>query len=185
MRNYTASYMCTTQCPCPNSLNTDLYDCTTLAANNRTKVTCGITPNTFVNGTFYQPLVRQNDTLGNTSYTKFWDCYTYLSNQYKNQSTTSNSKYQTTVNTISDGMQTLISDLESQFACNGICTKGAFYYFKDVAEGPPTSNCLTALKTVFNNKPIAVGVILLITCFLTFFAVCTAYGICYSKEKKY
>ena len=67
-------------------------------------------------------------------------------------------------------MQTLISDLESQFACNGICTKGAFYYFKDVAGGPPTSNCLTALKTVFNNKPIAVGVILLITCFLMGFS---------------
>ena len=82
-------------------------------------------------------------------------------------------------------MQNLISSLESQFSCNGICTMGAFYYFKDVTQGPPTSNCLNALKTVFNNKPIAVGIILLVTFFLTFFAVFTSYGLCYSKEKKY
>jgi hypothetical protein len=75
--------------------------------------------------------------------------------------------------------------LESSFSCNGICRAGAFYYFVDISQGPPTDSCLPQIKKLFNQKPTAVGVLLLISFLLTFFSFFTAYGLCYSKENKH
>jgi len=76
----------------------------------------------------------------------------------------------------------LFRTLESDFTCNGICKSGPFFYFKNVVDGPPTKNCLTGIKDVFKEKPLAIGIILLVSFALTFVALFTTYALCCKKK---
>ena len=73
--------------------------------------------------------------------------------------------------------------MEDEFSCQGICRVGAFFYFRKIQEGPPTKNCLTGLKETFKDKPLAIGIILLVSFALTFFAFITTFSLCYRKDK--
>ncbi len=183
MRQNTANYMCTQTCLCPSSINPSLWSCTILNSNNRTALGCPTV--NLTTGVIYTPLYV-NATPSQPVYHNFWDCYLYLKNASNYYNGSSNGvQYGKYLEDVSSGLQDLISNLESTFSCNGICTAGAFYYFKDISAGPPTTNCLQGIKSILQNKPIACGILLLI-CFVTiFFAFFTSYGLCYSKEQKH
>jgi len=146
-----------------------------LNSNNRTKSSVAKS----VNGTIVYPLYVGPNIYTNTTYNNFWDCYQSVKNL-----TLSDSRYEK-VKEVSEGMETLIRAMEDEFSCNGICTPGAFYFFRNLDAGPPTQNCLNGLKDVFKDKPLAIGILLLISFFFTIFAFITSYGLCYSKEKKH
>jgi len=42
---------------------------------------------------------------------------------------------------IGDSVVNFLQDMETNFACNGICRPGLFWMFRDVNTPPPTSNC--------------------------------------------
>ena len=73
-------------------------------------------------------------------------------------------------------MKELLETLESDFDCNGICTTGSFFYFRKVQEGPPLKNCINGVKDTFKDKPLAIGIILIVSFVLTFLSVFIVYG---------
>jgi len=50
--------------------------------------------------------------------------------------------------------------LEDEFNCQGICSSGDFYLFKDVNEGKPESGCLPTLKADFSSASFAAMIVL-------------------------
>jgi hypothetical protein len=87
MRQTTANYMCTTNCPCPTSSSYGNWldkwnNETQLNANNRTK--------TLVSSV-YTPIYMIIPGGSTKTYTKFWDCYLSLKNlnQYSTYTTVS------------------------------------------------------------------------------------------------
>jgi hypothetical protein len=173
MRQTTANYMCTSDCPCPTSASYGNWllkwsNETQLNVNNRTNMNKPL------------PYVQIYTVIpGGTTktYTKFWDCYIALKNlnQYSTYSSlSSNSKWQD----VSEDMQTLISNMEADLGCSGICTPGAFFFFSDLSVGPPLKNCIEGIKDTFKNKVLAVGVILVFTFLLTFIAWIINFSIC-------
>lgn len=58
----------------------------------------------------------------------------------------------------------ILSILENDFNCQGICAPGDFWLFRDVAEGKPQGNCLEALKADFSGSAFGAMIVLLITC---------------------
>lgn len=164
--------MCTTFCNCPASNTTtgnwlDLYTETTLNSNNRTKGT----------GTSAYTTLTLSATNA-TTFSTFWSCYSKL----KNLGYTSVKGVD--ISSITSGTTDLISTIESEFACSGICTSGAFYFFKDIKEGPPGKNCLDGVKDAFKKWPVAIGIVLLITFFFTFCTWILSYSICCHKGEK-
>ncbi|CDW85397.1 tetraspanin family protein [Stylonychia lemnae] len=161
MTTYTAKYYCTSDCPCPlGTYFTDKYNETLMNQYNRT----------FTSKPIYQPLLQSS--AANVKYT-FWDCYTSIKDL---------SKY-SNVEKISDGLESLFRTLESDFSCNGICKAGPFMYFRNITSGPPGKNCLTGIKDTFKEKPLAIGIILLVSFALTFVALFATYGLCCRRNK--
>lgn len=80
-------------------------------------------------------------------------------------------------------MKDVLKAIEDEFNCNGICDAGPFYLFRAVTDGPPQKDCMTGIKDAFKDKPLAIGIILLVSAFLTIFAFITVYGLCYRKDK--
>jgi hypothetical protein len=175
MRNLTADYMCSSDCPCPANETFSKWTEDLLNKNNRTKSSIS----RIVDGNRVYPLYTGPNIYNNRTYSTFWSCYEYVKNLTDN-----NAKLKQIEN-VTDGMKELVTAMENEFNCMGICTPGAFFFFKDLSQGPPTQNCLVGLKDVFKDKPLAIGILLLISFFFTVFAFFTSYGLCYSKEKKH
>jgi hypothetical protein len=104
-----------------------------------------------------------------TYYDNFYNCYT---NQMGN--------FQNLTSSIPQGVIDFISNVEGSLNCNGVCNQGLFFYFKQIYNGPPANNCLDGLKAIFKDKPMAIGILLLISFFITFLAHFTAYSFCCS-----
>ena len=177
MRNLTATNMCTTYCPCPSDLDISKWNETLLNQNNRTL---------YINSSLYpayQPmtLADVNSTL---DYQNFWDCYQNISQKYQSLQNIGGGSYTKYIDTISSGVQELIRTLENELKCEGICKQGAFYYFRSIYEGPPLGNCLTEIKNSFQTKPLAIGILLLVSFFLTFLSFITTYSLCYAGQEK-
>jgi hypothetical protein len=102
----------------------------------------------------------------------YWSCYERVKKTQGDK-----------VQTISDGMKSLLESVESEFSCNGICDAGLFYFFKNVRDGPPTKNCMDGIKDAFKDKPLAIGIILLVSFVLTLCAWFSLYGFCCRKSK--
>lgn len=181
-------WMCTSSCPCPiataggngtgsnnitnawylkyNATSVDQY---ARAKFNRTVLLAttnsSLTPFTLANNT------------SQTSYENFWDCYKHLENLDEQMAST-NPNYQKKVVQLSEGFENFARDVEAGLNCNGICFYGLFFYFQNVYVGPPTQNCVEGLKNAFKDKPIAIGILLLISFVLTVFAHITSWSVC-------
>lgn len=59
-------------------------------------------------------------------------------------------------------LDSLLKTLEEEFDCQGICSSGDFYLFKEVSAGKPTSGCLVALKEEFSSASFAAMIVLFI-----------------------
>eukprot|EP00347_Sterkiella_histriomuscorum_P017389 403349568 len=171
MRNTTADYYCRSDyCLCPSDTDFSRWNEKQLNLNYRTLKT------TYVNvtdGKTYVQLQRAASTAV-PSYDTFWKCYEYL----KGFSASSSS-----VKSIDSNLKDLIETLESDFNCNGICSPGNFYFFRKVQEGPPNKNCINGIKDQFKEKPLAIGVILIVSFFLTTMSVFLVYGMCCCRKK--
>lgn len=128
MRNLTADYMCSPICPCPLGSDFSKWTEDQLNDNNRTKAAVARQ----INGTWVYPLYTGPNIYTNTTYNNFWDCY-----QSVKELTWNDDKYEKVQN-ITEGMETLIRSMEDEFNCNGICTPGAFYFFRNLEAGPPS-----------------------------------------------
>ena len=94
------------------------------------------------------------------------------------------SQYSSSVKTIDSNIKDLIETLENDFNCNGICSPGNFFYFRKVQDGPPIKNCITGIKDQFKEKPLAIGVILIVSFALTILSVFFVYGMCCCRKDK-
>lgn len=56
----------------------------------------------------------------------------------------------------------LLGVLENDFNCQGICTPGNFFLFKEVDDGPPGRGCLPALKEDFTSSAFAGMIVLFV-----------------------
>lgn len=56
-----------------------------------------------------------------------------------------------------------LQTMEEEFDCQGICTAGNFWLFKDVDDGPVGDACLTALKSDFSSSAMGATIVLFIT----------------------
>ena len=84
----------------------------------------------------------------------------------------------TNFQTISTGVYNFMQNVESALNCNGVCQPGLFYYFKTLASGPPMQNCITGLQNIFLNKPMGIGIVLLISFFLTLLTCIASMSMC-------
>lgn len=89
-----------------------------------------------------------------------------------------NPSYQRRIEPVSEGFQAFAQEFESSLNCNAICRPGLFFYFKNIRDGPPMKNCIDGMATLFNDKPLAIGILLLVSFVLTAFAHLNSYPIC-------
>jgi hypothetical protein len=173
--------LCTAYCPCPASnltnpwldkyLNSDLYEA---RANNYSRTLKPVSPI----GKNYSTLVLAGSgaqLLVNKTYVSYWDCV--VDAAAANSSGTPNAA-SAQIPKVSEGIKNFASSLESALTCNGICHPGIFYFFKSVVDGPPTRNCVDGLLDIFKDKPLGIGVLLLVSFALTAIAHLIAWGMC-------
>jgi hypothetical protein len=77
----------------------------------------------------------------------------------------------------------LLRELETSFLCNGICDYGNFYFFINVAEGPPKKTCQDKVVIIFDNVTLNVGIIIGVTFVLLLVVFSMQYWICYTAGK--
>lgn len=67
---------------------------------------------------------------------------------------------------------------EGTFTCSGICSSSMFYYTLPMSQGPPTTTCLTHMKTVIADNLTYYGItatvsgIILVLTFLANYLLC-------------
>jgi hypothetical protein len=172
MAEVPAKYMCTSNsCPCPADTDFNLW------AANETQVrmwkrTTASQP--FVaNGQYHTPLFKVSAGSTVTTYDNFWSCYEALSSS----GNITNEYYK-----IDDRVKNVIESLEDEFTCNGVCDPGIFFFFRKIQNGPPTKACLKDFQEYVGRRPMAVGIVLLVSFFLTFCAWILTFSLCYRKK---
>ena len=183
-------YFCTESCPCPaatvgtvNTTNDWLtqFDQDTLVKNGRTKYD-------IPNRSDLKIINRTNSTgpVVTKNYMDFYSCYNDVINRNSDVSTTTNTttKYQAGLVKLENGLIDFLRNVENEFKCSGICNPGPFYWFSDVWAGMPTSNCILAVKDTFRKRPLAIGIILLVTFFITLLTWITHFSMCCGKASK-
>jgi hypothetical protein len=75
------------------------------------------------------------------------------------------------------GGYTLLSDFEKKFNCASICTTPLFYLSKNVIEGPPTQDCLTASVEAI-GKNVGPAVIAAVTGILLLISTASGFVLC-------
>lgn len=71
---------------------------------------------------------------------------------------------------LSSDMISFLTTLDDEVDCGGICNNTIFYFSKSLEEGPPPQNCIDGLKQMFTEDTINVGIALLLSFIVTFFA---------------
>lgn len=66
----------------------------------------------------------------------------------------------------------------------GICHTGIFYFYGDVVNGPPKGRCLSNIETTLGKKPLVIGILLLVSFFLTLLVVFTSSALCCKSKGK-
>ena len=185
-------YLCTEQCPCPPSTSSDnwlalytsagSYDAmyTSFAARANGKFRRNFT--TTANLTEFRNAVANNRNpplyVNSTSnFDNFYACYKSIEEK-ESAEIIKNPSYQRRMKTVDKSFETFARDFESNLNCNGICYPGLFYYFKSVKSGPPMKNCIDGVTVLFKDKPLAIGILLLVSFVLTVFAHINSYPIC-------
>jgi len=111
------------------------------------------------------------------TYSNFWDCYLHLQ-ALDAAAASADPKYQSQIVSISEGFENFARNTEASLDCSGICYPGIFYYFKTIDNGPPVNNCLSGLKKAFGSKPLAIGILLVISFVLTVFTHLASWSMC-------
>jgi len=184
-------WMCTSTCPCPptsmmatngkpwfanyqNSTAKYLYKGANYSMEQFANIAFGRT--TTVKAGYTGFTFALNSTNTSSYYTNFWDCYNYVSGLAAKTSS-SNSQY-ANFTTVSTGLANFLKDLETTLDCNGICYPGLFYYFKTVLNPPPTQQCLDGITKILAGNPLGMGILLLISFFLTIVVHITTWSMC-------
>jgi hypothetical protein len=188
-----SKYLCTEQCPCPPSTSSDnwltkftsagSYDAMYASFSARaadTKFKRNFTTTT--NLTEYRNAFnggRNTPLYVNTTknYDNFFSCYGAVSD-LEDVEVLKNPSYQRRIKPVTANFEKFAQDFESSLNCNGICYPGLFFYFKNIRQGPPMKNCVDGLTTIFKDKPLAIGILLLVSFVLTVFAHLNSYPIC-------
>jgi len=188
-----SKYLCSEQCPCPPVTATNnwyslytkassfesQYSSFVQRADQKFKRNFTITSNL----TEYRNAITNNrnpplfvsSTLKN--YDNFFSCYLAVI-ELENVELSKNKNYQRRIKPVPKNFETFARDFESALSCNGICFPGLFFYFKPITEGPPMKNCIEGITTLFKDKPLAIGILLLVSFVLTVFAHINSYPIC-------
>lgn len=188
-----STYLCTDLCPCPTGMTgwiqkftssksyESIYPTFRDRAAQKFKRNFTITTSikdyqSFSSVNANLPLFV-NSTAGAVTFDNFWDCYQNLNNLELSQ-LSKNPNYQRKVTQISDGFEEFARKFETELSCNGICYPGLFFYFNKLEVGPPQVNCISGLNNILKGKPLPIGILLLISCFLTFLSHINSYPIC-------
>ena len=193
-----STYLCTDICPCPLAMNEWIskfknsqqneYIFQTFSERALLKFKRNFTVTTSIED--YQFLKKidgnlpifVNITDGAVTYSNFWDCYLKLIN-LESIELNKNPNYVIKFLYLRGDLETLIRKFESELSCNGICYPGIFFYFKDLEAGPPEMNCFSSFMNILQDKALKIGILLLISCFLTFLSHISSYYICMSCNK--
>jgi hypothetical protein len=84
-----------------------------------------------------------------------------------------NENYASAFKTYFDG---ILEILEEDFNCQGICSHGRFFLFREVDEGPVEDYCLIKLKKDFTTASMGASVVLIITLFIDFLLFVCMFG---------
>ena len=87
-------------------------------------------------------------------------------------------------NDIQNYFDGLLEILEEQFDCQGICTPGNFWLFKDVDDGPVENACLKSLKEDFAGPAMAAVIVLFITIVIDLALFICMFGMFKSDDKE-
>lgn len=86
-------------------------------------------------------------------------------------------------NQIQTYYDSILSILESEFECQGICTSGDFWLFREVSDGPVEDACLLRLKEDFASPAMAACIVLFITIVIDIALFVCMFGMCKSDDK--
>ena len=168
--NWTSAYMCTDFCPCPS----DKIQNYTYKYSNETRLNLfNRTKKTGNTNTALKPFVT-TDVLAD-AYFSFSECYDDILD-YQDTTNSQQNVLNSTVYDMGPSLINFLDYLETSFACNGICQPGIFFFFKNVTDGPPTSNCIAGLQDVFQENSSNVGAALMISFFFTILAFSIQYN---------
>lgn len=115
------------------------------------------------------------------AYTTFADCYDDLLDKVQNGSIVLPPGEK--VEDIGDSVVDFMNDMEDNFACNGVCEPGLFWFHKDVTSPPPTSNCQDGIKDIFEEYANGIGAALMISFIVTAFAFGVQYFLWRKKKQ--
>lgn len=75
----------------------------------------------------------------------------------------------------------LLQALEEDFDCQGLCTPGNFYLYREVDDGPPPSGCMKSIKKTFNTSAGAAIVVMFLAVAVDFFLFIWMFAMCKNK----
>lgn len=82
-----------------------------------------------------------------------------------------------------EGGYEFLGQLEEKYSCASMCSKPLFYLKKDVKDGPPTTDCVTAAIDDLTDNT-AIAIIFVITGLLCLIAAAATFPLCSGKSNK-
>lgn len=76
----------------------------------------------------------------------------------------------------------LLQVLEVEFECQGLCTPGDFWLYREVSEGPPHQGCMISIKHSFNSAAFGATIVMLIATFIDLLLFGFMFTMCKSDE---
>jgi hypothetical protein len=76
----------------------------------------------------------------------------------------------------------LLRVLEVEFDCQGLCTPGNFWLYRDVSEGPPGQGCMISIKHSFNAAAFGACIVMLIAVFIDLMLFGFMFTMCKADE---
>ena len=86
-------------------------------------------------------------------------------------------------NLLDKKFDSLLNILEDEFDCQGICSPGMFWLYREVTDGPPEEGCLLQMKQRFNKGAGAAVIVLFITIAVDLLLWICMFGLCRDKVK--
>lgn len=102
--------------------------------------------------------------------TIFTECYADRKNIWKQE-------FADEYDPIDEEVLNLITTLEEDFDCSGICKFATFWASKSIKTGPPPQACIYKLKDSFDEDMVLIGWSIVATGIMTFFMLCCHCGL--------
>lgn len=78
----------------------------------------------------------------------------------------------------------LMTWLETQFSCSGLCTSQKIYYFSDVTSGLPSNLCYTSVKNWAESNFMQYGIVSIVLGFYELVILYLAFSLCCCPKRK-